>query len=387
MKVLMLIPSITNYFMFLEELTLKLIEEGHEVGLVSSPRHFNQVDCYGDKPAGDYFPLDLPQGMSPANHWKAMKGLKKVIEDYQPDILHAHTGAGMFTASLTRQFGGLKQKPFFMATHHGLLSPATRGWWRWVLGNAERWAMGKQKANYVLNVSDLKWLRKTGFRGQIGSYKQSRGIGCRIDLFDSSKYTHEDRTVLREKLGVKPEDITLIFVGRHVWFKGYDLVIKAYMKLAEEYEHLKLILLGQPYRVHPSGLSETETTAMQAHPGIIKMGWVNNVQDYLIAADAMLFPSEREGMPVNLMEAQSMGLPVITRDTRGCNEIVEAGVSGLLLKERSLDELLAATRQLIENPGLLSAMGEAARKKRKQFDRMLWVKEQIAIYREITSAG
>jgi glycosyltransferase involved in cell wall biosynthesis len=55
---------------------------------------------------------------------------------------------------------------------------------------------------------------------------------------------------------------------------------------------------------------------------IIDAGYTDDVASYLAISDAMVFPSQREGMPVCLMEALAMGVPVITRASRGCRDVV-----------------------------------------------------------------
>jgi glycosyltransferase involved in cell wall biosynthesis len=174
-----------------------------------------------------------------------------------------------------------------------------------------------------------------------------------------------------------------IYVGRHVWFKGFHLTIQAFLKLHQVSPNAKLLVLGEPYKVHPTGLSDDQIEEMNRCPAIIKVGWVQEVQNYLSVSDVNIFPSEREGMPVNLMESICMGVPVITRDTRGCNEIVEHQKTGFLMKTTSVDELIDYMKLLMNNPAELDKQRAKCREVRHLFDRMIWVEEQIEFYENL----
>lgn len=379
MRVLQVIPSITNYFTFLDELTGACMDAGLEMGLAASPAHFRGVSCYDSNPRCEYFPVALPQGMNPRAHFHAASALRRVVDTWRPDLIHVHIGAAIFAVSLARRKGW----PKVMATHHGLLGPSMPGL-RGRLGSAaEAWTFSRVDRAYLLNRSDLDWMRSCGRRVDHVRVYASMGIGCRTDIFDPRLRLTPDTASLRVSLRLKADQTVFIFVGRQVWFKGFDLVAKAFMRFHRENPDSRLLLLGEPYAVHPTGLSPAEQSEFDQFPGVIRTGWVNNVQAYLALADINLFPSEREGMPVNLMESLSMGVPVITRNTRGCNEVVTDGATGILLPERSVDGLLDAMQRLHSDRKALEEMRLRAINQRATMDRGIWIREQLQAYREV----
>jgi len=382
MRILLVIPSITNYFTFLDELTAELLEKGHTVALAASDQHFNAVDCYATKPRCEFFPIDLPQAMSPFAHLKAARSLRRVVEEFDADIVHCHTAAGIFTTSLVaraQKSGSVK----FVATHHGMVYPLISGFRRKLIGAAERWALRQLDSVHLLNKSDQNELAAKGIIEGIHLYQKSKGIGCRIDQFERVKVSAHVSEKIRQQFAISEDHFVFIYVGRQVWFKGFDITIRAFFRIAEAHGNAKLLLLGAPYRVHPTGLTDAETEHLNTHPQIHRVGWVQEVEHYLSVAHMNLFPSEREGMPVNLMESICMGVPVITRDSRGCNEIVEHEKSGYLMQNRRVEEMEQYMKKAIEDRAMLMKMSEYCLKIRGRFDRMLWIDEQIAYYREI----
>jgi len=382
MRILLVIPSITNYFTFLDELTLTLMQAGHEVALAASPRHFDAVKCYDEAPRCDFFPIELPQAMSPLSHLKAARMLHKIVTDYKPDIVHCHTAAGIFTTSLASRFKG-RIGVKYIATHHGMVYPLIAGLKRVLIGIAERWSLRQLHAVILLNKSDKEALAAWGIERNIHLYHRSKGIGCRIDQFSHLNTLESSRRALRTSLGIGENDFVFIYVGRQVWFKGFDVTVRAFLALADHYPHAKLLLLGEPYKVHPTGLDQTELSVMLQHPRILRIGWVKAVEQYLSISHVNVFPSEREGMPVNLMESIAMGVPVITRNSRGCNEIVEHGKSGFLLETGDAKFLMERMAQCIDEPETLSKMSRYCLAVRERFDRRIWVEEQIEFYLKI----
>jgi glycosyltransferase involved in cell wall biosynthesis len=203
------------------------------------------------------------------------------------------------------------------------------------------------------------------------------GFGCRSECFDPAAYTAAQRSERRRDLGISERDTVLVFVGRLAAFKGFDRTVRAFNQLRERGAPVRLLVLGTFDALHPSGLSEAEVQALETNNRVIMAGWQANVADWLSIADLCVFPSEREGMPVCLMESLSMGVPVITENSRGCRDVVRDGVDGLVLEDSSVDALDEAIGDLIENPKRIEEMKVAALKQRDHFDRKHYIAEQL----------
>jgi glycosyltransferase involved in cell wall biosynthesis len=130
------------------------------------------------------------------------------------------------------------------------------------------------------------------------------------------------RKALRERLGIEPGHLVFIFAGRFVAFKGFDLTVRTFLQIAGTNPELRLLFVGAFDPLHPSGLTPAEDHAYKNCAQIIDAGYTDDVASYLAISDAMVFPSQPEGMPVCLMEALAMGVPVVTRASRGCRDVV-----------------------------------------------------------------
>ena len=143
---------------------------------------------------------------------------------------------------------------------------------------------------------------------------------------------------------------------------------------------VRLLLIGAPDSLHPTGLSAVEEQALNASAQIINAGYRPDVERCLAAADAMVFPSLREGMPVCLMEALALGVPAITCNTRGCREVVRDGIDGLVLRDPSVESYRAALERVAGDVGLRQRWAAQAIADRERFSRDRFISEQNHIY-------
>jgi glycosyltransferase involved in cell wall biosynthesis len=207
--------------------------------------------------------------------------------------------------------------------------------------------------------------------------QKALGVGCRIDRFDREDYSADWRSDRRAELEIQPEECVLIYVGRLASFKGFDRTVRAFNQICERGARVRLVVLGTFDALHPSGLSEEEVATMETNNRVILAGWQANVADWLSIADLCVFPSKREGMPVCLMESLSMGVPVITANSRGCRDVVRDGVDGVVMDEPSVVKLADMIEELIREPVRLEEMKQAALERRSSFDRKHYVIEHL----------
>jgi len=157
------------------------------------------------------------------------------------------------------------------------------------------------------------------------------------------------------------------------------------MKIYHAKSPYHLLLIGDKDYIHESGLNSTEEALLSNIPSIHQIGWMANIENFLAIADINVFPSSREGLPVNLMESLSMGVPVITINSRGCNEIVKHEVNGIIIDDDSVESLAEAMKQLSIDFVLRNKLSSNASTKREEYDRRKYIRQQLDFYTNFKS--
>lgn len=379
MKIFFVIPSITNYFTFLEDLVNELADSGNEVYMATSTKHISDISCYQRELQCTLFDIDFPRGFAPMSHLRASRELNRVIQQTKPDLINVHFSAAVFTAALSKK----KNWPVCTGTFHGLSFPIVTGWQKIVIGAAEQWSARQMDVSFVMTEDDREILEKTSGAKDVRTWR-SYGLGCNLSYFDRDSIPADDAHALRRKLGIEASDFVFIFIGRQVHFKGFDKIVRAFLKLYQTRPHFKLILVGDKDNIHSNNLSKEEESAVRNCPGIISTGWQENVNEYLNISDVNVFPSIREGFPVNLMESLAMGVPVITINSRGCRDAVVHQIDGIVLEKNSVETLSEAMLEMYEQPEARRRYARNALRARFRFDRNRFIDEQFGLCEELT---
>jgi glycosyltransferase involved in cell wall biosynthesis len=161
---------------------------------------------------------------------------------------------------------------------------------------------------------------------------------------------------------------TYCVASRLVTDKGIVEVIEAYKTVASRTSSSQLLLLGDGPEV------KIFQDLAAGAPGIKFLGHQSNPLEIMAKADVFIHPTYHEGFSVALVEASMLGLPIIATSVGGNVEIIEDGVTGLLVKARDPQELATAMYDLSENRALRTRIGNAARQQyldRFQFDRIV----------------
>lgn len=213
-----------------------------------------------------------------------------------------------------------------------------------------------KKSNFILTESkDLELKIKNILNRDHHVYTFYKGI--EVTNFNGSK--PEDK--IYTEVSLDPEYKYILFVGRLIYDKGIYELVKAFRKISERYPEYRLILLGE----------ETEKEKLIEYLNnygildkVIFRGIVpySQVADYMKVSEMLLFPSWAEGLPNVVLEAMASGLPVVTTSVGGIPEVVEDGVTGLLVPPKDADALATAALRIIEDNELRQRCIRNARK-------------------------
>ncbi|WP_296317514.1 glycosyltransferase family 4 protein [Winogradskyella sp. UBA3174] len=153
------------------------------------------------------------------------------------------------------------------------------------------------------------------------------------------------------------DTISFLMVARLIKEKGIALYLEAAKTLKEKYPKAEFHVIGAPDK-SPSAIKLEELNALHENGTIIYHGNQRNVPEHLYNRDVFVLPTYyREGIPRSILEALSVGLPIITTNTPGCKETILKDKNGILIKPMNLNELTNAMEYFLINKEKIEEMG------------------------------
>jgi glycosyltransferase involved in cell wall biosynthesis len=157
---------------------------------------------------------------------------------------------------------------------------------------------------------------------------------------------------------------TFLFIGRLLRDKGVVEFVGAARLLRSDFPDARFQLLGGLDEGNRTAIRQAEIDSWVAEGVVEQLGTTDDVRPFIAAANAIVLPSYREGLPRSLLEAAAMARPLIASNVPGCRDVVEDGVNGYLCAVRDAGSLAAAMRRLAQLPPAQQlAMGEAGRRR------------------------
>lgn len=190
-----------------------------------------------------------------------------------------------------------------------------------------------------------------------------------------------EREAGRASLGVGPDMTVVITVANLRHEKGYDVLLDAAALAAAKRPDLLFISVGQ-------GPLTSEMEERRGRLGLGErfrfLGFRDDVHRLLAAADVFCLASRNEGLPVALMEAYAIGLPVVATRVGGLPEVVENAGSGMLVDPEDPEALANAVLALAADEPLRRKLGARAAELAGRFDSGLAVRRIEAVYDEVS---
>jgi glycosyltransferase involved in cell wall biosynthesis len=155
---------------------------------------------------------------------------------------------------------------------------------------------------------------------------------------------------------------TFLAISRLLYAKGLREYVQAAKIVKERYSDAIFNLIG-PEDPSPNGIPLAEVREWHASGAVNYLGAVNDVRPYIGQSHVFVLPSYYpEGMPRSILEAMSMGRPILTTDVPGCRETVVPGENGHLVPKENAKELAERMIWFIDNRDSWQCMGEASRR-------------------------
>jgi glycosyltransferase involved in cell wall biosynthesis len=312
---------------------------------------------------------------APLQDLLALHELHRLIRTLRPEIVHTHNPKpgvyGRLAAAAARV-------PAVVNTVHGLYAQPTDPWRRKAVVYAlERVAAACSDAELVQNPEDLETLARLGVpRDRLTLL----GNGVDLQRFRPGAVSAREARDLRTGLGFGPEDVVVCAVGRLVWEKGYRELFAAAAECRAQGSPVRWVVVGPPDRSKDDRVDEHSVREAE-RDGVRFLGFRQDMPPLYAASDLFVLASHREGFPRAAMEAAAMGLPVVATDVRGCRQVVDDGVTGLLVPVQDAPALAAAVHTMAASPSMRTEMSRAAlAKARREFDQARVIDTTLSVY-------
>ena len=270
---------------------------------------------------------------------KLQKWYERVFEKYSPEVVNIQSRDDFIAATMAAKKCGIK----VLWTDHA-------DFWNWVLWNVNvpfKNIIGKR----IVKLSELA--EKVIFVSQNVKSETEKMIHP-LKINHTAIILNGVRDEFDTYESVKPKKMSFAFVGRVVEEKGIGELIEAFEKVRAKYPGAVLNIYGD---------GDVKKYRMMAGNGITFHGVTSEPLKVIAENDVFVLPSYREGLSLSLLDAAMMGKKIIASDVDGNPEVIEDGVSGLLVPAKNAEKLAEAMIWMLENPKEANGMAKVARKK------------------------
>ena len=304
--------------------------------------------------------ITMSRKITPFQDLKSLWEMWNFLRKEKPQIVHTHTPKAGIIGMLAARLAGV---PHRLHTVAGLPLMEATGTKRKILNFVEKLTYSSATRVYPNSKGLYDFILQNNFTqsNKLKIIANGSSNGINTTFFNPAQVSEIEKVALREKLNIQPDDFVFVFVGRIVSDKGINELIKAFSELqtAENNEQIgiKLLLVGglesdlDP--LNPETLAE-----INQNRDIISVGFQQDVRSFFAIADALVFPSYREGFPNVVMQAGAMGLPSIVSDINGCNEIIIEGENGLIIPSKNVEKLKEKMLTLAKDKNLYIKLKE-----------------------------
>jgi glycosyltransferase involved in cell wall biosynthesis len=281
---------------------------------------------------------------NPFNMFESMRDVRRAVASESYDIVHVHTPVAAFITRAALRRREKTGRPAVVYTAHGF----------------HFYKGGKRTRNFTyraLEKTAAPWTDKliTMNREDFDAAIKYRladeerlsympGIGLDFSRYDPGSVLSSDIKQVRNQFGLKREDALFSMIAEFNPGKRHADAIHALSKI--QYANAHIAFAGEgPLREKMQHMAKALGIGKRVH----FLGYVKDINPLMMASQAVLIPSEREGLSRTAMEAACLGTPIIGSDARGVRDVVQPG-RGLLYPTGDIFALRDAMQQLCEEP-------------------------------------
>ncbi|WP_139906066.1 glycosyltransferase family 4 protein [Clostridium thermarum] len=323
-----------------------------------------QVDCACsiDKPINSglfnsdvrIFEVSYQRVPFSSKNFRALRQIEELYKNEKYDVIHVHTPvAAFFTRLLKRRFPEAK----IIYTCHGFHFYKGASIDKWIMYyNAEKLMAKYTDRIIVINEEDFKNAKKLGFQEE--NIFKINGVG--IEEITKVQIVSD----IREEVGISKKDFVITVVAEVNKNKNQIQLLKAMRKLVHRHADIKVLLVGEG---NMQRAIKKKIDKYKLNHNVFMVGHRTDVYSIMSQSDVIGLFSKREGLPRCLMEAMSLGKPLLVTDNRGSRELVIPNMNGLIVKVGDIKETCRAISKLYEDEKSRISMGSCSKSIIKRF--------------------
>ena len=326
------------------------------------PDHLGAVDHFVAAARGQGIAVHVIEQRSRFDP-RAIDEARRVTALTRPDLIESHHITGHTLAALTRPAA----TPW-VAWHHGHADVDTN---RRAYTRLDRWSLGHADTVITTCAAFKTDLAATGLPPD----------GIHVVHHAAPSIARPARTDARARLGLAPDDLVVLAIGRLSPAKGHDLLINECARFDRRRRQRLVILIA-------GDGPERDRLARQAARCGVRLrldGHQSELEAYYASADVFALPSRSEGSPSVLLEAMAAGCAIVASAVGGVPEMVD-DLSAILVPPGNRLALLEALGFVLSSPAVARGLGEAARRSVRRFSAESRAARILAIYRPLLQA-
>lgn len=250
------------------------------------------------------------------NNLKAIKKLRKIIDEERFNIIHCHTPMGSVVTRLAAKKARKKYNTKVIYTAHGFHFFKGAPLKNWII----YYPIEKILANITdclitINEEDYKLAKNKFNANQI---ELIHGVGVDEAKFNF-KISENEKKTLRESLDLNRDDFVIIYPAELSKRKNQGMLLNSIALLRNEgYENIKVLLPGLDSM---NGKYQKMAMNLQIDDKIKFLGYRTDIPKLMMISDLAVSTAKQEGLPVNLIEAMIAKLPIVATDCRGNRDL------------------------------------------------------------------
>lgn len=374
MRKVLMVASVASMIDLFNMNNIKILQDmGYSVevacnfqeGSITSQERINNFKEELESKNINYYDIPIPRSIAKIKKiTESYLKLKKIINDNKYELIHCHSPIGSVISricAIRYRKKGLK----VIYTAHGFHFYKGASIEKWLIYYPiEKILSYFTDCIITINQEDYNFSQNK-MNAQNVAYIP--GIG--IDVKKIWSYSIPNRD----------EKFTLISVGQLSQRKNHQVVIESIALLKE-----RLNIDNIQYLICGLGELDSELKMLVKNLGIsqnvVFLGFQENVIDYLKSADCFIFPSLQEGLPVSLMEAMAVPLPVICSKIRGNVDLIDNNKGGILVQPNDIKSISEAIEYMYVNDNIREEFRKYNFEKIKLFDTSIVNKKMFELY-------